>query len=265
MSIINPNYPPQWPDPYTKPKPQKIITTVINNSPSKNKADQFKPKKPGKDTAHTIFVLDDSGSMNWNADETGKAFNEFLVSQRKSEVPTVLSLYKFSGSNVELVYSAVPANHVEELTEKTYDPKGHSTNLLDAFGKVMFDVNDMISAVSKKKNRSSVQVVVLTDGDENSSYKFTNSEIGSMVGKAEKKNWTFMFLGANIDAFSVGARMGFNKSNTLQYSTNNMSKSMLAAGRMSNDLKMATKSGMSSSIAYASTEFTDEEREQANE
>jgi len=81
-----------------------------------------------------------------------------------------------------------------------------------------------------------------------------------MVEKAEGKNWGFMFLGANIDAFAAGSSLGFNVNNTMQYDTKSMGNTMRSASAMTSRMKSAYASGMDTGMTYASASFTDQER-----
>jgi len=239
-----------------------VQTTYTNKIPSKNLGSAFKPKRAGSKESHIVFVLDDSASMQSCRDQTISGFNEFLEGQKldaeKTGIKTYVSLYKFDGMNVSCAIDRKDVSKVEPINKNTYNPCG-STNLLDAMGGVMMQVNNLLSE-KKKKNRESVIIAILTDGQENSSSMFINSDIKQMVEKAEGKNWGFMFLGANIDAFAVGSQFGFSQHNTMQYTTSNMADTMRSAGAMSSRMKSAYASGMDTTVAYASSAFTDEER-----
>ena len=222
----------------------------------------FKPKKAGKNTSHIVFLLDDSGSMQSCRDQTIAGFNEFLEGQKhdakETGIKTFVSLYKFDGSNVKSEFDHVDVNEVANLTRYNYNPSG-GTNLLDAMGGVMMNINLLLSK-TKKDMRESIIIVALTDGEENSSRTFRNNDIKQMVEKAEAKNWGFMFLGANVDAFAVGAQFGFNQHNTMQYDTSNMQATMRSASAMSSRMKTSYSEGMDTTLAYASSAFTDAER-----
>ena len=84
-----------------------------------------------------------------------------------------------------------------------------------------------------------------------------------MVEKAEAKNWGFMFLGANIDAFAAGGALGFNTNNTMQYDTASMGNTIQAASAMTSRMKSSYSRGIDTSVAYASVGFTDQERSSA--
>lgn len=228
-------------------------------------ATAFKPKRAGKNTSHVIFVLDDSGSMQSCRAATISGYNEFLQAQKadaiKTGIPTFISLYKFDGHNVGCVFNRVAVNEVENLTENSYNPQG-TTNLYDAIGTVMVQINQQLAA-TKKENRDSIIITILTDGAENASRTYNNQAIKQMVEKAEGKNWGFMFLGANIDAFAAGSSLGFGVYNTIQYDTKSMVNTMNVASARTSRMKMAYASGLDTSTTYASTAFTSEEREAA--
>lgn len=229
--------------------------------------DAFKPKRAGKNAklSHVVFLLDDSSSMQSCRDVTISGFNEYLASQKADAnttgINTVVSLYKFDGRDVKCVFDRQDVKTVEPLTHATYNPSGN-TNLLDAMGGILMKVNTLLSD-KKKADRESVIINVLTDGEENASHTFDNATIKQMVEKAQGKSWGFLFLGANIDAFSAGYALGFGVQNTMQFSTKNTEATMRAASRMTNSLKSAYAKGDSTTVAYAASTFTDVERASA--
>ena len=239
-----------------------LTTTTIPAATTTSLGEAFKPKKAGKNKSHIIFVLDDSGSMQSCRDNTISGFNEYLQGQKtdaeQTGIETFVSLYKFDGSSVKCSIDHVNVSEVKPLDRDSYNPQG-GTNLLDAMGGVMMQINNKLSGV-KKKDRESVIITVLTDGEENASRTFRNSDIKAMVEKAEAKNWGFMFLGANIDAFRAGSSLGFNVNNTIQYDTKGTANSIRAASAMTTRMKSAYASGMETSATYASMGFTDLER-----
>lgn len=239
-----------------------VITTIQPAVVKPSLAEAFKPKRAGTKTSHVIFVLDDSGSMQSCRAATISGYNEYLQSQKKdakeSGIPTFVSLYKFDGSSVKSIFNRIAVDDVKELDEKSYDPQG-MTNLYDAIGGVMMNINTQLAS-HKKADRDSIIITILTDGAENSSRTFSNTTIKQMVEKAEGKNWGFMFLGANIDAFAAGGSLGFNVNNTIQYDTASMGNTIRAASAMTSRMKSAYASGMDTTLAYATTSFTEEER-----
>ena len=55
-----------------------------------------------------------------------------------------------------------------------------------------------------------VLCVVVTDGEENSSTEVDPETLRAMIAEREKDGWTFIFLGANIDAWDEGRKYGYS-------------------------------------------------------
>lgn len=239
---------------------QHYTTMYVN--PAERTVLMIKPnelKKCGTNGAHTVFILDDSLSMQSVKNETITGFNEFLSAQNAE---TVVSLFKFDGYSVNNVYFKRNSRDTAKLSVETYDPKG-STNLLDAIGHVIAYVNKDL-ALRKRKDRETVNIIILTDGEENSSRHYNNEAIKGLVSASEEKNWSYQFLGANIDAYHVGGHFGFSAHNTMQYSTQNMAQTFRAASRMSNDIQDQKLRGVDVTTAYAATAYTEAEKNEAN-
>lgn len=259
MTYILPN-----PFPGINPTQTQTVTTTttITTKTEKKSKSGFQPVKAGTKKSHVVFILDGSSSMYSHRDSTINGFNEFLATQvadsKRDEIPTKASLYEFNGRNVNRVFSKKAIQSVEPLNTKTYDPSG-MTNLLDAIGSVMVDVNDDLKK-SRKRDRESVIICILTDGEENASRSYNNTQIKAMVEAAEGKDWSFMFLGANIDAFAVGSQWGMRTDNTIQYSMNNISETIATASAATSRMKSARSLGLNTAETYATSAFTAAER-----
>lgn len=211
--------------------------------------------KAGNNKALAVLVLDGSSSMGSCIESTISGFNEFLKTQRDSDIETNVSVYTFHGSEVRTIHENVPAISVPELTKYTYQVHG-MTNLLDSIGHAITRTNYIIKDMD---NPPSVIICVLTDGEENSSRRFNYSGIRELVKSCEAAEWAFMFLGANINAFSVGSTMGFNASNTLQYDTHNMGAMATSVSLATERVKLSRSRNESLQTSYASM-FTDADR-----
>ena len=61
--------------------------------------------------------------------------------------------------------------------------------------------------------------MILTDGEENSSKKYKQGQINTMIKAAQKDSgWAFLYLAANPAAFKAGEAMGIAKSTSFQFS-----------------------------------------------
>ena len=225
----------------------------------------FNPVKAGKKSTHIIFVLDDSYSMKPTREATINGYNEYLNIQKKeakkSKITTFVSLYKFDGENVLCITDRVSIKKANKLNKESYNPQG-MTNLYDAIGSVMCNLNSKLKE-SKKKERDAIIITVLTDGAENASLTFSQNNIKQMIEKAEGKKWGFMFLGANIDASSVGCTLGFNKDNTIQYNMRSQVGAFSSAATMTTRLSRSLNKGQSAADSYNTVGFTDSERNEA--
>jgi len=269
MSLYDPNALPPLNANYQWGKLTIPTTYMPVQKPLGQIGEAFKAKKAGKNGAHVVLLIDESGSMGRLRDTTVSSANEFIASQREdaktNNIKTFISVYTFDGNHVKAIRDNVNVEEVREITNEDYNPIG-MTNLYDGMGSVIATVNQKLAS-AKKKERPSVIITIITDGLENASKTFSMADIQKMYSKCNESNWAFMFMGANIDAFSVGSQLGFNVNNTIQYAHDSagVTATSMAATRMVNSLKAEMVSGSSASLteAYAKTAFTDEERASA--
>ena len=162
-----------------------------------------------KDLTEIIFVLDKSGSMGMIREDTIGGYNTFIQDQKELPGECVFTLATFNTQYDKDLEGALMES-VNELDNATYRPGG-GTALLDAVGKTINDVVTRHSTLGDEKP-GKVILVVLTDGEENSSTEFVNkTDIAKMVKKQEDAGWEIVFLGADIDAWGDGRSMGFSK------------------------------------------------------
>jgi hypothetical protein len=162
-------------------------------------------------------IIDESGSMDHLASDTIGSFNTFLADQKLAPGEAVFTLCTFS-SDYRLVHDFVQLAGVPALDNKTYRPGG-MTALLDAMGTTMNSVGAKLAAMPEEERPSKVIFMIITDGQENSSHRFTRDQIKSMVEHQRSTyQWEFVFMGANIDAITEGTSLGISASNSMNYS-----------------------------------------------
>lgn len=142
-----------------------------------------------------IFLLDRSGSMDIIRDDTIGGYNSFVESQKS--LGGTMSLYLFD-HELTSVYTDTPIADVVPLTRETFVPRG-STSLLDSIGQIL-----------KKEDGTKATMIILTDGEENTSTKFTSAHIKDLTEARTKDGWDFVYLGANQDAFAAGQKLGIH-------------------------------------------------------
>lgn len=161
-------------------------------------------------------VVDESGSMSPLHDDTIGGFNTFLKEQKELPGEAILSLVKFN-TTVTKVHDCALLKDVKPLTKEDYIPLG-GTSLFDALCVTINSLGNKLSAMKEEERPSRVVVLVITDGQENSSREFSASQVKELVQEQQSKyNWEFVFIGANIDAFAAGTSLGFSGKQTAQY------------------------------------------------
>ena len=156
-----------------------------------------------------VFILDRSGSMGHLTEDTIGGFNSFIENQKKEDGEAVLTTILFD-HEYEILHNGVNIKNVKPLTNKDYSVRG-MTALLDAIGRTINIVGERLGKMNERDRPSKVIFVITTDGQENSSKEFTQSQIKKMIEhQTNKYNWQFMFLGANIDAVSTARSFGIS-------------------------------------------------------
>jgi len=151
---------------------------------------------------------------------TIESFNQFLDDQKKTNPRDYVkfSLVKFNTVCTELV--ATELHDAPLLTEMTFRPDG-GTALYDAMGKIIDDLGVELANMPQDLRPSSVIMVILTDGEENSSKKFNSKDVFDRVThQQEKYSWKFIYLGANQDAIKVANGMGITLESAIDYGYN---------------------------------------------
>jgi regulation of enolase protein 1 (concanavalin A-like superfamily) len=221
----------------------------------------YKFKKAGTAGNLIAVILDESGSMSSCYAATIAGFNEYVAGQKAATEAgaAFMTLNKFDAPQIKTVFADRPIAEVPLLDKTNYRPNG-GTNLLDAIGHTIEQINTALSN-KKKKDRPGVIVVITTDGHENASNQYDNAKIKAMVAAAEKSDWSFVFMGANIDSFSVGSSFGMNAMNTVNYSTTNMTGTMASLSATTTRMRSAKMAGLDTQAVYSTTMFTDAEKQ----
>jgi uncharacterized protein YegL len=155
-----------------------------------------------------VFVLDMSGSMSGLENDTIGGYNSFLSKQRELDEPCYVTTLLFDNHFVYL-HDRINIKDVNLLTKNDYQPSG-STALFDALGYSINKTINVCKSTSGVKRR--VIFVIITDGYENASIRFTERDVKHLISsQRNERNFEFVFLGANIDSKSFGEDLGFNK------------------------------------------------------
>ena len=163
-----------------------------------------------------VFILDRSGSMAGLESDTIGGFNAMLEKQRREEGNAYLSAVLFN-NNSTVLYDRADIKRVEPMTERQYFVGG-CTALLDAIGGAVHHIGNIHKYAREEDRPHKTVFVIITDGMENASRRYTYDEVRRMVElQREKYGWEFLFLGANMDAISAARRFGIREDRAVRY------------------------------------------------
>jgi hypothetical protein len=212
-----------------------------------------------KNKTYIYCILDKSGSMERILDDSIGGFNNFLTGQKEVPSECDMSIRLFDNTTEELVKHK-NLQEVEPLTRQTYRIGG-STALYDAIGLSIDELGEYLASLDESERPEKVLIVILTDGQENSSRKYTYSQIREMINhQTEVYNWDFIFLAANQDALVVAETLSISRGNALNFEANSMgttslydSLSMTTANYRSKDLSKVSKMALFSEAGIDNT------------
>jgi hypothetical protein len=229
-----------------KKKPIKKVDVKKKPAPEK----QELVKAPTMPIVDVNLILDRSGSLQPYREKTVAGVNEY-VSQLRTDNKTAylftLSLFYSNDRNeaqIDQPYVQKPLHEIDPLHLDQYQPAG-GTPLLDAIGHTI----KKAETIGADKHL----VVIMTDGEENSSHDWPVNaggyqKIKQMIADKESLgNWTFVFLGATLEAARQAQSMGVSAGNTALYASANVGPVMASMGE-------ATRT-YSSSAAHMSRSF----------
>lgn len=148
------------------------------------------------------FVLDQSGSMLSVVDATCEGFNQFKTEQKAQEGETLMTLTLFN-TMLDMRFTAESLAVIPDLglTHNKYRPGG-GTALFDAVGDSIKRTERWVAAHNWTGR---VMVVILTDGQENSSTSWhirnprvdgDSRDVAGLIDWKQNEDWNFVFMGA---------------------------------------------------------------------
>lgn len=181
-------------------------------------------------------ILDRSGSMGGRESDVIGGVNKFLEEQRKLNQPASIAFVRFDeaagGNSIERFRPMGDLKQCEDLKLSEYSPRG-GTPLLDAVGRTLTEMDEDW----KREAPEQALVVIVTDGHENASREYTRQKIKEMVDARQKSGkWMFIYLGADVDAFTEASSLGIHAANSAGYvksaaGMSSMSASLSASAR----------------------------------
>jgi len=163
-----------------------------------------------------VFILDRSGSMGGLENDTVSGFNSMLEEQRTGEGTVLVTTVLFSSSS-SMLHDRLNISEVKPLTRREYQVGG-GTALLDAIGDTVKHIEDIHRYARPEDVPERTLFVITTDGEENSSRRYSSSEVKKMIKSHEESGWEFLFVADNIDAVETAEAIGIRADRAASYS-----------------------------------------------
>ena len=168
-----------------------------------------------KNLTELVFILDRSGSMAGLESDTIGGYNSFLEKQKEEDGSCLVSTVLFN-QHSKVIHDRVDLVKIEKMERKDYLASG-TTALIDAMGDAIHHIKNVHKYIRKEDVPANTIFIIITDGLENASHKYSSDDVKKMVEQQKEKGWEFLFLGANIDAVETARTYGIAEDRTSDY------------------------------------------------
>ena len=169
------------------------------------------------DYTHIEFILDASGSMAILKGFVVESFNGFIQEQKKLPGNVSFSLVTFEGGDARNIkYAFQDLKDVKELTALDYQ-LGGSTPLFDAIGLSIDDLKKQFARLDAHKRPSKVVIAIMTDGDENSSNRYTKQQAMTKIEDQKRLDCKIALLTSELSALKTAESAGIRSQSMSGY------------------------------------------------
>jgi hypothetical protein len=180
--------------------PISRVSTVAAVSPISHVASTVPVES--SDAFKIVMILDESGSMDCIRNDMIKAINNLLTEQKQiKDRPCRFTLVKFN-DKIERLLKNIDLADTPMINTMNYTPQ-RTTALYDAIG----------STIDWFRYEKDVLMVIVTDGQENASQKYTKDQVTEMLDEKQKnRGWSYVYLSNDLKTAAQGDSLGLKKS-----------------------------------------------------
>ena len=208
-----------------------------------------------KGPVNTYILLDRTGSMSniWpEALSSVNAYADDLGAEARGLNSSVtLAVFDYQdGLKFDVLRDHTVPRYWRDVTSAEASPRG-MTPLYDAIGR-------MVSMAEKDDPQKAV-LVIMTDGEENSSQEFNQAQAKAALDRARAHGWEVVFLGAQFANFTDAQGVGMAGNQTMAVDKSGLTATMQRLAKKSADYYAAPAS------APAPVTFDEDDRKAAKE
>lgn len=206
---------------------------------------------------HDYILLDRSGSMGVRWNDTVGGVNAYIQALGRNaetsmikvtvavfDAPGAHALFGVTPCSFDIIRRGVEACHCNPIGTHEAQPRG-GTPLYDAIGKIV--------ALAREDNPDRSAIVIVTDGEENSSREMNIMSANAMLNVCRERGWQVIMLGADFNNVAQAQSLGNAYAQTMSSAAQNMAGALAATASYRN-LYGATGQSIN---------FSDEDREAA--
>jgi hypothetical protein len=190
-------------------------------------------KAPRSPAIHSYILLDRTGSMEPIWSEALSSVNAYadglatLDGGPRVDADITLAVFDAQdGFQFDVLRDDVDAERWKRVTSDEVNPRG-MTPLYDAIGRIV--------SLAEKDRPEKAVIVIMTDGEENSSEEMTKATAKAALDRVRKKGWEVVFLGAEFSNFDDAEGVGQSTSRNMAVGKDQLSDSMRRLSQKSKD------------------------------
>jgi hypothetical protein len=213
-------------------KPARLALSLLALAAATASAPAF-AKAPKASSVHSYILLDRTGSMEPIWSEALSSVNAYadglatLDGGPRVDADITLAVFDAQdGFQFDVLRSGVDPDRWRNVTSNEVSPRG-MTPLYDAIGRIV--------TLAEKDRPEKAVIVIMTDGEENSSTELDKKAAKAALDRVRKKGWEVVFLGTEFSNFNDAEGVGQTSSRNMAVAKEQLNDSMRSLAQKSKD------------------------------